>query len=184
MTHTTHQALIIIDMQRGMADPKTGRRNNPQAEDNIAALLAAWRDAGQPIVHVRHISRSPESVFWPGQTGAEFQERFTPLTTELVVEKNVTDAFICSELERWLHVRGIKELVIVGVSTNYSVEATARSAGNLGFVAFVVSDATFTFDMKDLTGTLRQAEDIHLMSLSNLQGEYATVISTADVLAQ
>lgn len=96
----------------------------------------------------------------------------------------MTDAFICSGLERWLHVRGIKELVIVGVSTNYSVEATARSAGNLGFVAFVVSDATFTFDMKDLTGTLRQAEDIHLMSLSNLQGEYATVISTADVLAQ
>lgn len=87
MTHTTHQALIIIDMQRGMADPKTGRRNNPQAEDNIAALLAAWRDAGRPIVHVRHISRSPESVFWPGQTGAEFQERFTPLVTEHVVEK-------------------------------------------------------------------------------------------------
>jgi nicotinamidase-related amidase len=184
MTHLTQKALIIIDMQRGMADPKTGRRNNPQAEDNIAALLATWRAAGQPIVHVRHLSRSPTSVFWPGQTGAEFQERFTPLATEHVMEKNVTDAFIGSGLERWLHVRGIKELVIVGVSTNYSVEATARSGGNLGFITFVVSDATFTFDMKDLTGTLRQADDIHLMSLSNLQGEYATVITTADLLAQ
>lgn len=37
--------------------------------------------------------------------------------------------------------------------------------------------------MKNLTGTLRHAEDIHLVSLSNLQGEYATVISTADLLA-
>ncbi|MDO8249825.1 MAG: hypothetical protein Q7T78_08945 [Rhodoferax sp.] len=32
-----------------MVDPKTGRRNNPEAEDNIAALLAAWRDARRPI---------------------------------------------------------------------------------------------------------------------------------------
>jgi len=184
MTHTTPRALLLIDMQRGMADPKTGRRNNPQAEDNIAALLAAWRSAGRPVVHVRHLSRSPESVFWPGQPGAEFQARFTPLPTEHVVDKNVTDAFVCSGLERWLHVRGIRELVIVGVSTNYSVEATARSAGNLGFVTVVVSDATFTFDMQDVTGTLRPAEDVHLMSLSNLQGEYATVLSTADVLAR
>jgi len=43
VNHTTHQALIIIDMQRGMADPKSGRQNNAQAEDNIAALLAAFR---------------------------------------------------------------------------------------------------------------------------------------------
>lgn len=184
MNNTTPQALFLIDMQRGMADPKTGRRNNPQAEDNIAALLAAWRSAGRPVVHVRHLSRSPESVFWPGQPGAEFQARFAPLPTEHVVDKNVTDAFVCSGLERWLHVRGLRELVIVGVSTNYSVEATARSAGNLGFITFVVSDATFTFDMQDMTGKLRPAEDVHLMSLSNLQGEYATVLSTAEVLAR
>jgi nicotinamidase-related amidase len=184
MNHSTQQALLIIDMQRGMAEPRSGRRNNPRAEDNIATLLAAWRAAGRPVVHVRHLSRSPESVFWPGQAGAEFQARFTPLPTEHVVDKNVTDAFVCSGLERWLHVRGIRELVVVGVSTNYSVEATARSAGNLGFVTFVVSDATFTFDMQDVTGTLRLAEDVHLMSLSNLQGEYATVLNTADVLTR
>jgi nicotinamidase-related amidase len=184
MTPNTPKTLIIIDMQRGMADPKSGRRNNPQAEDNIAALLAAWRVAGRPVVHVRHMSRSPESVFWPGQVGAEFQQRFVPLATEHLVEKHVTDAFACSGLERWLHVRSINELVIVGVATNYSVEATARSAGCLGFATWVVSDATFTFDKPDLTGVLRQAEDIHRMSLSNLHGEYSTVISTAVLLAQ
>lgn len=177
-------ALIIIDMQRGMGDPKAGLRNNPQAEDNMAALLAAWRNASWPIVHVRHLSRSPQSVFWPGQVGAEFQPRFAPLATEHVMEKNVTDAFTCSGLERWLHVRGIRELVIVGVATNYSVEATARSAGNLGFTTFVVSDATFAFDMQDLQGVLLLAEDVHRMSLSNLQGEYASVVGTAELLGR
>ena len=178
----TPQALLIIDMQRGMAEPKAGRRNNPQAEDNIAQLLAAWRQAGRPVVHVRHLSRSPTSSFWPGQSGAEFQPRFEPLAAEHVVEKNVTDAFVCSGLERWLHVRGIRELVIVGVSTNYSVEATARSAGNLGFTTTVVSDATFTFDMQDISGALRPAEDVHVMSLSNLRGEYAHIALAAEVV--
>jgi nicotinamidase-related amidase len=125
------------------------------------------------------MSRSRDSVFWPGQAGAEFQDAFSPLAAEHVLEKNVTDAFANSGLEQWLRVRNIEELVIVGVSTNMSVEATARSAGNLGFRAFVVSDATFTFDRADLTGKMRTAEEIHLMSLTNLSGEYAKIVESS-----
>ena len=183
MTAMNTPALIIIDMQKGMAAPKAGRRNNPQAEDQMAALLAGWRERGQPIVHVRHISRSPTSAFWPGQVGAEHQPRFAPQANEHVMEKNVTDAFCNSGLERWLHVRGIRDLVIVGVSTNNSVEATARSAGNLGFATRVVADACFTFDGKDLSGALLEAEAIHQMSLANLNGEYATIVNTTDLLS-
>ncbi|MFZ6779362.1 cysteine hydrolase family protein [Undibacterium sp. Ji83W] len=175
-------ALIIIDMQRGMADLKSGRRNNSGAEENIRQLLAAWRAAGKPIVHVRHMSRSPTSVFWPGQPGNEFQENLLPLASEHVVEKNVTDAFVNTGLERWLHVRAIKDLVIVGVSTNMSVEATARSAGNLGFNTTVVADACFSFDRLDLHGKPQTAEEVHVHALSNLQGEYATVVDTATLL--
>jgi nicotinamidase-related amidase len=104
-------ALIIIDMQKGMRSSTLPPRNNPGAEDNIAQLHAAWRAAGQPVVSVRHISRSPSSVFAPGQSGVEFQERFLPLTHEHVVEKNVPDAFVNTGLERWLHARGIRRLV-------------------------------------------------------------------------
>lgn len=53
----SNAALIIIDMQQGMRDPKLGRRNNPQAELQIQQLLHAWRQAQRPIVHVRHMSR-------------------------------------------------------------------------------------------------------------------------------
>jgi nicotinamidase-related amidase len=176
-------ALLIIDMQRGMQSPALPPRNNPQAEANIARLLAAWRERGAPVVLVRHISRSPGSVFAPGQRGAEFQDAFAPLPHEHVVEKNVPDAFINTGLERWLHVRGIRDVVIAGVSTNNSVEATARTAGNLGFAAVVVADACFTFDKTDFGGTLRSAEEVHLMALANLHGEYADVRTTADVLA-
>jgi len=177
-------ALIIIDMQQGMADPAAGERNNPHAEENIATLLHAWRSTGAPIVHVRHISRTPGSPFWPGQPGVEFQQRFLPAPRAHVVEKNVPDSFIATGLEPWLHVRGIDRLVITGVSTNNSVESTARTAGNLGFITQVVSDATFAFARHDYAGNPRSADEVHWMALANLEGEYAHVVDTTTVLAQ
>lgn len=167
-------------MQRGMARPAD--RNNPGAEDAMALLLGAWRTAHAPIVHIRHISRTPGSPFWPGQAGAEFQPALNPLDHEHVVEKNVPDAFTHTALERWLRVRNIDTLVLVGVSTNNSVESTARSAGNLGFRTFVASDATFAFAQADFNGVARSAEDVHAMALANLHGEYATVTTAQELM--
>ncbi|MFL1550511.1 cysteine hydrolase family protein [Pseudomonas sp. D47] len=179
----TNAALVIIDMQQGMNDPKLGRRNNPDAERHIQQLLNAWRQAQRPVIHVRHISRTPGSVFWPGQPGCEFQQALAPLKHEHVVEKNVPDAFTATGLERWLHMRSIKQLVIVGVITNNSVESTARSGGNLGFDVIVAGDACYTFDQTDLSGRLWPAEDVHALSLSNLAMDYARVVDTAQLLA-
>lgn len=175
-------ALIIIDMQQGMSKPAAGSRNNPTAERQIATLLQAWRAADATVVHVRHISRTPGSPFWPGQPGVEFQAALAPLPDEHVVEKNVPDAFIHSGLERWLHVRAIHKLVIVGVSTNNSVESSARTAGNLGFATQVVADACFAFAQVDYAGTPRTADEVHAMALANLHGEYAQVVTTAQVI--
>ena len=169
-------ALLIVDMQVGMTWPDPSVRNNLEAEHVINQLLQVWRDRKLPIVHIRHISRTPGSPFWPGQAGVEFQPALVPLPAEHVVEKNVPDAFINTGLERWLHARGIGSVVIVGVSTNNSVESTARSSGNLGFKTFVVADGTFAFEKKDFNGVHRSAEEVHAMALANLNGEYATVI--------
>jgi nicotinamidase-related amidase len=184
MMHIEMPALVIIDMQKCMAMPEAGLRNNPEAERNIASLLEAWRRMNGAIVHVRHISRSPTSLFAPGQVGAEFQEQFMPLPGAHVVEKNVPDAFINTGLERWLRVRGIARVVIVGVSTNNSVEASARTAGNLGFDTVVVADATFAYAKTDYAGTPRSADEVHAMALANLDGEYASITDTQALLAQ
>lgn len=175
-------ALLMVDMQKGMAGTGLPPRNNPFAEDNMETLLRAWREASRPVVHVRHISRTPTSVFWPGQLGAEFQERFAPQSNEHVVEKNITCAFTASGLERWLHQRRLSTLVIVGVSTNFSVEASVRTASGLGFHTVVVADATFTFDLKDGNGQVFKAQDVHAMALSNLGAEYAKVVCTKQLL--
>lgn len=175
--------LIVIDMQQCMASAAAGPRNNPRAERNIAALLEAWRSQGRSIVHVRHLSRTPGSPFWPGQRGAEFQEQFLPRAGEHIVEKHVPDALIDTGLVEWLRARGVDAVVIVGVATNNSVESTARTAGNLGFATTVVADATFAFDKVDYAGVKRSAAEVHAMALANLDGEYATIATTSQLLA-
>jgi nicotinamidase-related amidase len=183
MIQATAPALVLIDLQRTMADPTRPARNNPRAEANAARLLAVWRHAGRPVIHVRHLSLEPESGFYPGQPGAEFQHAFLPAPGEHVVDKHVTDAFAGSGLERHLHLRSIRALVFAGVATNYSVEATVRSAGCLGFTATLVSDACFTFARTDLSGLHRSADEIHMASLSNLHDEFAEIRTTEEVLA-
>ncbi|MGH8807977.1 MAG: cysteine hydrolase family protein, partial [Noviherbaspirillum sp.] len=149
MRDLTNAALLIIGMQQGSNDLRLGQRNNPQAEASMQRLLQAWRAAQRPIVHVRHVSRSPDSLYYPGKPGVEFQPEFMPRVNEHVIEKNVPDSFSSTGLEDWLRAQGVKQVVIAGNVTNNSVEATARNAGNLGFTAFVPADATFTFDKTD-----------------------------------
>lgn len=176
-------ALIIVDVQKAIDDPSWGDdRNNPAAERKIAALLRFWRGKGWPVVHVRHASVEPGSTYRPGQRGFEFKDEVAPLPGERVVEKGTNSAFIGTGLEGELRAAGIEAVVICGVITNNSVETTARMAGNLGFATIVVSDATATFGRRDFEGRWRSADEVHAMSLANLDGEYATVVDAGEVL--
>ncbi len=55
-------------------------------------------------------------------------------------------------------------------------------AGNLGFHTYLVSDATATFDRRGPDGVLHSAEDIQAMTMTNLHQEFATIVTTDDVL--
>jgi nicotinamidase-related amidase len=49
MTELDRTALIVVDVQRAFDDADYwGRRNNPACEANVAARLAAWREAERP----------------------------------------------------------------------------------------------------------------------------------------
>ncbi len=67
-------ALVIVDLQKAIDHPKWSRRNNPEAEANVARLLAAWRATGRPVFHVQHLSREPDSPYRPGQPGCDFKD--------------------------------------------------------------------------------------------------------------
>lgn len=176
-------ALLIIDVQKAIDHPSWGIRNNPEAEKNMSKLLSFWRAHSLPVIHVKHESLEPNSTYRPGQSGCDFKDEVIPAEGEKIIVKRTNSAFIGTELDALLRADGINSLVIAGVITNNSVEATARMSGNLGFKTYVVSDATATFNKKDYNGVLRTADEVHAMSLSNLEGEYAEIVFAEEIIA-
>jgi len=182
-SHAAHGAvLLFIDLQRAIDHPSWGQRNNPKADANLVKLLALWRRSGWPVWHVRHDSLDADSHYRPGQPGHDFRPETAPLPGEKIVAKQTNSAFVGTSLEADLRARGDRRLVVAGVITNNSVEATVRMAGNLGFEAFLVEDACFTFGRADYRGTFRTADDVHAMSLANLDGEYCRVVTARELL--
>jgi nicotinamidase-related amidase len=175
-------ALVVIDVQQAFLDPRLGERNNPTAEQNIARLLAAWRERGQLIKHVVHDSTEPDSLLRPGQPGNDVQPLAAPLPGEPTYRKHVNSAFIGTTLETDLQSEGVNTLVLVGLTSNHCVSTTARMSANLGFRTYVVADGTAAFERPGLDGRQRPAEDVHSGALSDLQGEFATIVTTAELL--
>jgi nicotinamidase-related amidase len=175
-------ALVIVDVQKGWDSTFWGKRNNPEAEGNISRLLDSWRSSRMPVVFFQHMSRNPKSPLFPGQAGNEIKDKVRPIGEEKVFAKNVNSCFIGTGFEDWLRESGIDSLVIVGITTQHCVSTTARMAGNLGFRTFVISDATAAFETKGINGEKYDAETVHALSLATIMGEFATVMSTNDIL--
>ena len=175
--------LMVIDVQLAIDDPCWGPRNNPDGERKIARLLAAWRAARMPVVHIRHDSVEPNSPYRPGSPGHAFKPEAMPLPGELVVGKKVNSAFIGTKLQRLLDRMGATTLVVCGVLTHNSVESTVRHAGNLGYRVFVVADGCWSVDRRDLAGRLWPAADVHVLSLTHMQGEFAEVVDARKAMA-
>lgn len=177
-------ALLIIDVQKAIDNPiwsQYGARNHPDAEKNMADILRLWRTSGRPVIHVKHESREPNSTYRSGQIGCDFKACVMPLPGERVVVKQVNCAFIGTNLEALLKESNISCLVVFGVITNNSVETSVRVAGNLGFDTYLVEDACFTFAKPDHNGKIRIAEEVHAMTLANLDQEYCTILSANEL---
>jgi nicotinamidase-related amidase len=179
---TDKTALIVIDVQDGLDDPRLGQRNNPNAERNIARLLAGWRAKGRPIYHVQHMSTRPDSPLRPNQPGNAIKRIVAPRGDEAVLRKTVNNAFVGTDLEERLRKADVQSVVIVGLTTNHCVSTTARMAGDLGFTTFVVDDATATHDRTSYDGTYYPAELMHAIALAGLHEEFATIVKTDHLL--
>src|SRR6201999_2066818 len=178
-------ALIVVDVQRAFDQWEAAgkRRNNPGAVKRIAELLAAFRKRQAPIFHIRHQGTRPGSSFLPDGAGYPVKDEAREREGEPVIVKRVNSAFIGTDLESRLRAQQIATLLICGATTNHCVETTTRMAGNLGFDARLVRDATWTFDRVGPDGDAHTAEDIHAMTLSNLNGEFARIVSASEVIS-
>jgi nicotinamidase-related amidase len=180
----TRPALLLVDIQQGFNDIEYwgGERNNPDAEKNAGTLLNLWRTLKLPIFHIKHCSVNPASRLAEGQPGNKFKEEVQPLNSEIIIKKNVNSAFIGTDLKQLLDKDHITQVVVLGITTDQCVSTTTRMAGNYGYDTYIVYDATATFSKKGFKGETFSAQLLHDTTLASLNGEFATVITTSQII--
>ena len=172
-------ALVVIDLQAGIMQIPTQPFSPPQVVANAAKLARAFRAKKLPVVLVNVAGMSPSRTEQP-RMNFQFPPNWTDLVPELerapsdhVVTKYSVGAFYGTQLDLHLRRAGVTQLVLCGIATGSGVEATARSAHDIGYNMAFATDA-----MAD-----RSAE-VHDWSCTKLFPRLGETGTTSDILAR
>jgi nicotinamidase-related amidase len=178
------RALVIIDIQNdyfpGGRMPLVGAE---AAATEAAGLLAAFRDRGEVVIHVQHIStRSGATFFLPDTDGARIHAAVAPRNGEPVIVKHFPNAFRGTALAEQLRAAGIGRLVFAGMMTHMCIDTSVRAAADLGFECSLAADACATRDLA-WQGQAVPAAQVHAAYLAGLNGAFARVAAAAELRA-
>ena len=192
-----HTALILIDMQKdlvcdGFICDLAGRDLSATRSviPNMERLLEAARLNGALVCHVgfwtlpenrsdsgpwlaqrRRSTYSSDKLCIADTEGAEFIDELSPEAGELVIHKHRYSGFKGTDLDMTLRARGIKSIIVTGVSTNVCVESTLRDGFEIGYYAAIVEDATASWDM-----------NLHRATIETVNHRFGVVLQTSDIL--
>ncbi len=176
-------ALLVIDFQNDyFPGGKWALQTSEAAAGQGARLLAAFRDKGMTVIHVRHEFPTNKAPFFvPGSEGAQHHASVAPHEGEAVVLKHHANSFRDTHLQGLLDERGIEALVIIGAMSHMCIDASTRAAADLGYTCTVVHDACaasrLAFGSLDVS-----AEQVHAAFMAALGFAYARVTDTDTLL--
>ncbi len=145
-------ALVVIDLQKGIASRPTMPHDSKTVIGNAARLADAFRRNRMPVflVHVggtdadRLRPVSDEQWSAPPSMPADWSELVPELkaqASDTIITKKQWGAFYGTELDLQLRRRKIDTIVLCGISTNVGVESTARFAYEYGYQQVFAEDA-------------------------------------------
>lgn len=175
-----HSALILVDFVNGFVDAQQfGGPHIAAAVESTIPLLAAFRQAGLPVVHTRVVfadDGANKNVFCvkvppllqltEHANGSQIVPQLTPIKGELVLRKTSASAFFSTGLSEWLHLRGVDTAVIVGCTTSGCIRATVVDAMQFNFSTIVIEDCVGD-----------RAMGPHLANLFDMRQKYADVMT-------
>lgn len=180
MTLNKHStALIIIDLQEGIATEGRAPYSSEQIVTTNKAIAARFREAGAPVVLVKvafNADEAPSSAVSTSALPEQTPEGFDTLVEglqqpeDIVVTKHHWGAFIGTDLDLQLRRRGIDTVVITGIATNFGVESTARSAWELSYNVVIPEDACTSF-----------SDEMHRFSCEHILKRIAVVNRSDDL---
>lgn len=173
------QALLVIDVQRGLF---SGRRRPFDADavvDRINSLTARARAQGAPVIFIQH--EHPGSPLEFGADNWQLEEHLVFTERDTLVRKSTPDSFLRTNLGELLAQWNTEQLVICGYASEFCVDTTTRRAAALGYSVILVADAHTTHDKAHASGAEIQAH--HNATLPNLSfGSKLEATPAADVI--
>ena len=137
-------ALLVVDAQDSFkATPRWERRNNLAFEENVAALIEAYRAAQLPVVFFLHTDG--DEGFATDSPFFKLMDFIKPRADEPVLIKKTRNCFTSTTLQPYLLEKGVRRVAIAGIQMEQCCETTARVAADLGYAVDFVTEATLTF---------------------------------------
>lgn len=147
ISKTGNQALIVIDVQKGLFQRIRPIYDADQVLANINTLIRLARQAGIPVIFIQH---SNDKTLVKGTGSWQLHPEIQPLEGEEMIHKLSPNAFTDTNLQDVLDKRSVSELIITGLLTDGCVKATTYGALELGFKVVLVSDGHSNFNKSAL----------------------------------
>jgi nicotinamidase-related amidase len=166
---------LIVDMQKGLFHGPEKPHNGPRVLANVNAVIEKARRAGAPIFVARHTGPQGSPIE-PGSPLTELlQDLAVDAMKDAVFDKTRPNCFLGTRLADSLREAAVDELVIVGMKTEYCIDATCRAAADLGFQPLLVADAHTCMDTPVLS-----AQSIIDHHNRTLNGPFVGLVNTEE----
>ena len=167
--------LLVIDAQKGICNEKLYRFE--AFVSTVRTLIACAREKHVEVIFVRHDDGEGQPLT-KGKDAFDIFDAFAPLPSEKIFDKKVNSPFRDSGLLAYLQEKGEKQLMAVGLQTDYCIDATIKCGFEHGFKMIVPENANSTFDNAFMTGEQSYKYYNEFM----WKGRYAECISVEETI--
>jgi nicotinamidase-related amidase len=176
-------ALLLLEIQNDyFPNGRIPLDKSLEASAKARDILHSFRDKKKPVIHVQHISTQPDAAYLlPCTKGADFYQAVQPAKGEAIIKKHYPNSFKDTQLLNYLIKNQINHLLICGMITHLTIDATVRAAHDLGFSCTVLEDACAAQQL-NFNQHIISATDAHHAFMAALQASYAAVINTSAYL--
>lgn len=143
------RVLLIIDMQKAMFSPENPMFDLDDVIKRINSLADIFRKRGDQVIFIQH-DGSSEGFCIPGTEDFDILPSLSKSSDDLLISKTANDSFYKTKLKEQLDHLDIDELVVTGISTDFCIDATIKSAIGKDYNVTVIANAHTTDDKPHL----------------------------------
>lgn len=140
--------LLVVDVQKLITNEKL--YNFDTFISNVKLLIEKARKNNVEVIYVRHDDGVGQALT-KGTDGFEIYEEIAPMPDEQIFDKFVNSSFNGTGLLEYLRDKGEKEIIVVGLQTEYCIDATVKCGFEHGFKVIVPEYSNSTFDNEFMT---------------------------------